>query len=238
MGTLEDRRAMVLPEDSDQRRLTETFRAQVCEHARSGGFLGPEVGAILTTEFDRVVHGVDCVLELRHADGTANHLAVSFEVTAFGQKPWDPFDQIRAELERDELAPVKHFHSEWLDYKGGLRAPRVHLAFPESRHPIELSLWEAGIGRMVGSATHRILLRTMAYQLVCFERFAAVRRRDAALEHLQQTRIDFARRLDAIGFREDLEAEDLNPGDGHVVSRLCEVFSDVLEGWTGASSAD
>lgn len=236
MGTLEDPRAMVVSRERDDRKLSEILRAQVFDHVRSGEFLGPEVGAILTSEFDSVLHGVDCVLELRHADRTANHLAVSFEVTVPGQEPWDPFDQIRSELERDEVAPVKYFHSEWLGHKGWLHAPRVHLALPMSRLLAELREQEEGL-RVAGALSRRILLRTIAGQLAVFERFALVRNREAALGQLRRARADFSARLDALGVSALLKAGEADREVADVARRLFEVFGDVLEDEEGVGPA-
>lgn len=113
--------------------------------------------------------------ELRYPDGTANHIAVSVEAALPGREPWDPFDQVRIELDRDELAPVQYFEPEFLGLKGWTQAPRVYLVLSTQLPLAVVSEWEAGILRLSGTRTQMVLLRTILDQLAAFERFAMVR---------------------------------------------------------------
>jgi len=229
MGTLDDRRALYLHEDRDERRLTEIFRALVYERAKAGDFLGADVGAILTAEFDSVMNGVDLVLELRHPDRTASHLAASVEVVVPWSAPWDPLDQVRSELERDEVAPVKYFESRWLGYKGPLRAPRVHLGISAARLLDLLPDWQADSLRLSGSAAHRGLLLGTVNQLAVYGRFAEVRERKDSLSRIRAVRDDVEKILETLGMREAIEDEGAEEDVSELNRRLFEVFGDVLE---------
>lgn len=215
MGRAEESRTLFWSESTDERKLTTAFCAMLLERIRAGDFLGPGVEVTLNSDFDSICHAVDLVLEFPTADPRAMHLGLSVEVAYPAAEPWDPFDETRAEIDRDELAEVKYFESRegWLK----LELPRAHVLVDVASVGGMLQPWLDGVLQLKGGMEQRLIVRSIATQLAAYSTYAEANGRSHAREELRRVSAEVSQRI------ESMPAPDGDEDGGQTGARLQEL---------------
>ncbi|MCZ7652504.1 MAG: hypothetical protein M5U13_15585 [Thermoanaerobaculia bacterium] len=174
--------------------------AILLERTDAGELFPGEIKAYPTAEFDSLFAGVDCVLEFRRGDRTALHLGLCMEAVVEGEDVWDPFDETREELERDALASVTYFHSEWLNFMGTITLPRLLVALDAKSIADMLKPWQKQTGWFPGSQGRATIVQSILAQLAVQEAFAERAGAPQSLARLREVRSGAPRATDLFGY--------------------------------------
>jgi len=138
---------------------------------KSLGWLGEEVSAMNTTDYDDLENGIDIVTEMTKEGGYKKHLGLAMDAT-FSNKISDKFRGIKGEIVRGELAELKYFKSG--NFKGSLsQIPHVVIGVSLGKIKELGKMWVNG--DMEGLKNHPVqyqILEEMIIQLETFEKYA------------------------------------------------------------------
>lgn len=138
------------PEEKKAEKLAKVFEAVVHEQGELSEWFGPDAETIKTSRFDDIKNGVDSIVEFKEDERSVSHVAFAIDVT-FSNEMDKKFERIQKEIENNELARVKYFHSEHLGIRGELtKIPRVVVG-AESKTVQEIGeLWIEGKKKELG----------------------------------------------------------------------------------------
>ena len=138
---------------------------------KSLGWLGEEVSAMNTTDYDDLENGIDIVTEMTKEGGYKKHLGLAMDAT-FSNKISDKFRGIKGEIVRGELAELKYFKSG--NFKGSLsQIPHVVIGVSLGKIKELGKMWVNG--DVEGLRNHPVqyqILEEMIIQLETFEKYA------------------------------------------------------------------
>lgn len=225
MGRCGELRTLFFPEYEPQHRLAMILIAILLERTDAGELFPGEIKAYPTAEFDSLFAGVDCVLEFRRGDRTALHLGLCMEAVVEGEDVWDPFDETREELERDALASVTYFHSEWLNFMGTITLPRLLVALDAKSIADMLKPWQEQTGWFPGSQGRATIVQSILAQLAVQEAFAERAGAPQSLARLREVRSELHGRLTSLATQPETSGEWPEAAPAGIHRRLLEVFS-------------
>ena len=153
------------------KKYAEVMEGILADSINSLGWLGEEVSAMNTADYDDLENGIDIVTEMTKEGGYKKHLGLAMDAT-FSNKISDKFRGIKGEIVRGELAELKYFKSG--NFKGSLsEIPHVVIGVSLGKIKELGKMWVNG--DMEGLKNHPVqfqILEEMIIQLETFERYA------------------------------------------------------------------
>lgn len=149
----------------------EVMEAVLVESINDAEWLGTEMRAVNTSDYDDFENGIDIVTEITKQDGSKKQLGLAMDAT-FANRIDDKFRGIKGEIEKNKLGELKYFKSG--NFKGSL-SQVPHVVVGVSKRKIEElgRLWVKG--DVEGIKNHQLqyqILDGMIIQLETFEKYA------------------------------------------------------------------
>lgn len=161
------------PEQENTKKLAAIFEEIIHEQVELSDWLGPDVCTIKPSRYDDIKNGVDSIAELQESEHTASYLALAIDAT-FSSEIEKKLYRIKKEIESGELAKIKYFASDHMNFRGEIAMiPRVIIG-AEAKTIKNLSeLWLEGKNKDLGS--HKIqfqIIEEMLIQFGAYKRYA------------------------------------------------------------------
>lgn len=145
------------------------LEAVISDHAEMSNWFGPNSFSVKTSRYDDIKNGVDMVIEFVE-DNSASHLALGIDVT-FSPRLDKNFQRIKGEIEQGQLAKIKYFRSEALNFRGELtNLPRFVIMVDNKTAQNLAKLWFQGENNKLGE--HFVQLQILSQILIQAELFS------------------------------------------------------------------
>ncbi|TSD01475.1 MAG: hypothetical protein Athens071426_665, partial [Parcubacteria group bacterium Athens0714_26] len=145
------------------------FEEIIHEQVELSDWLGPDVCTIKPSRYDDIKNGVDSIAEFQESEHTASYLALAIDAT-FSSEIEKKLSRIKKEIEAGELAKVKYFASDHMNFRGEIAMiPRVIIG-AEAKTIKDISeLWLEGKNKDLGS--HKIQFQIIEEMLIQFDAY-------------------------------------------------------------------
>lgn len=106
------------PQEKENKKIATILEGILHQHIEQSNFLGDSVSTVSTCKYDDIKNGIDGILEVQNErNSTAEHLAFAIDAT-FSADIDKKINRIKKEIKNGELAKIKYFKSDFLDFRG------------------------------------------------------------------------------------------------------------------------
>lgn len=159
-------------EARNRRKIAAIFEAVIFEQIEQSNWFGETAVTIQTSRYDDIVNGVDTIVEFDEEENSS-HLALALDVTtaiSFSEK----FKRIKEGIEREELAKIKYFRSDALNFRGE-KSKIPHVVIGADRGTVfdVIGAWMRGDKKSLAAHPVQIkIIEEVRIQLEAFRRYA------------------------------------------------------------------